>query len=434
MMSTGKVLLLHAVDTEGPLYESPPETVERVNRIVGLTLPANADTLAKLRRGEIDLGNAGATVQNVLRYSRFLGDWGAVSAMLEHVTSIAFRRAHCDSEGRPWIYNWHVMDHIGYEVNPRHRDIGYHNVFDFYRTLVDESGCEDEFGFHFHPDHYYPNAHLCGTTYSTSRHLYSILTRRLVDRSWFPRSFRAGFHTERIDSHLFLEQWIPHDFSNQAIFEDESTVGQLDLSDHRFGDWGRAPSSWGWYHPHHDDYQSVGQCRRRIFRCLNIGTRHRCIDAGEVRRAFGKVRAEGTDVLVAVTNHDFRDMAPDVKWLKDTFDAVSKETGIPWRSASISDTFLPWKASPVRSTWELQQDGNLVRLKLQYDDSIFGPQPFMAIKLRNEIYHHVNFDVIAPFRSFSYVFDENTVPLDRVERLVVGTNDRRGNVIIDHIK
>lgn len=432
-MSDARVLLLHAVDTEGPLYESPAETVARVNRIAGLTLPADEATLRRIRSGDLDLGEAAATVRTVLRYSEFLGDWSAVQGMLRRVMSPEFRNANADSGGGPWTFNWHVMDHVGYEVNPRRRDMGYHNVFDVYRDLLAAADSPDELGFHFHPDHYYPHAHLCGTNFSTSRHLYPILTRRLVDRSWFPRSFRAGFHTERPDSHAFLEQWIPHDFSNQAIEGDESMQGQLDLSDHRFGDWTRAPAQWGWYHPHHDDYQRPGQCRRRIFRCLNIGTRHRCVSATHVRQAFDQVKEHGRDVVVGITNHDFRDMAPDIEWLKHVFDVAAAETGVNWKSASISDTFAPWRGSPVRSHWSLRRHGGLVRLRIDYDAEIFGPQPFMAVKLVNEQYHHVNLDIVQPFRSFSYVFDENTVPMDRVRCVVIGTNDRRGNVIIDRV-
>lgn len=431
-MKTASVLLLHAVDTEGPLYEAPAETVSRINRIAGLSLPAEASTLSRLLNGDIALGPAQDVVDNVLRYSRFLGDWGAVRAMLGHVMSEVFRATHRDSLGRPWVYNWHVMDHVGYDVNPRRRDIGFHNIFDAYRDLIGDSG--DELGFHFHPDHYFSHAHLCGTNYNTSRYLYAILARRLIDRNWFPRSYRAGFHTERPDSHHFLEQWIPHDFSNQAIEGDRSTAGQLDLSDHRFGDWSRAPTRWGWYHPHHDDYQSVGQCRRRIFRCLNIGTRHRCITEAEVERAFEQVRTEGEDVVVAVTNHDFRDMAPDVEWLKRTFDAAADRTGIPWRTATITDTYAPWRKVRTEAEYTLVTEGSLTRLSISYAEEIFGPQPFLAVKLFNELYFHVNLDIVEPFRRFTYVFDDNTVPIEQVQAVVVGTNDHHGNVLIHRIK
>lgn len=51
------VLIVHAVDTEGPLYESFDATFERLDEIFGITgLPKTRETLDKLRNGEIDLG------------------------------------------------------------------------------------------------------------------------------------------------------------------------------------------------------------------------------------------------------------------------------------------------------------------------------------------------------------------------------------------
>src|SRR5690348_10378303 len=98
-MAEPRVLLLHAVDTEGPLYESPVETVDRVNRIAGLSLPVEESTLGRIQNGTIELGSKQQVVNNVLRYSQFLGDWSAVRAMLSQVMSREFRRQNADSDG-----------------------------------------------------------------------------------------------------------------------------------------------------------------------------------------------------------------------------------------------------------------------------------------------------------------------------------------------
>jgi hypothetical protein len=233
---------------------------------------------------------------------------------------------------------------------------------------------------------------------------------------------------------LFLEQWIPHDFSNQSIEANESEEKQLDLSQNRFGDWARAPRAWGYYHPHHDDYQSEGGCRRKIFRCLNIGTRIRCITRAEVEKAYEQAKKSGKPVVVAVTNHDFREMAEDTEWLKAEFDRASTIYGIPWRSATIDDTFLNTSARSATCDWEIESSSAQKRLVVRYSEPIFGPQPFLAIKLVNQIFHHVNFDIIEPFRQFSYVFDENTVVFEKVESIVLGTSDRWGNTLVTRVK
>lgn len=424
------VWVFHAVDTEGPLFETPEETVARVNRSCGLALSCDRATLDGLKAGTIDVGAAAPAVATLLRYSSFLGDWGELGQMLDRVGAADFRAAHADSFGRPWIYNWHIMDHVGYEINPRRRDIGFNNVFYFYDRWLARNDFADQIGFHFHPQHVYPQAHLSATLYDPSPWLHQSLLHRLIDRGFFPRSFRAGFHSERPDAHAFLEQWIPHDFSNQAIADDRTTAGQVDVDGHRFGDWRRAPTSWGWYHPHHDDHQRPGACRRRIFRCLNVGTRLRCITVSDIDAAFAQAATADAPVWLMVTNHDFRDMAPDVAWLKKHLDAASARAGLPWHIGNIDDTFAAWRAAPVSVRSEWQTHGGLTQLTLTYDAPIFGPQPYLGLRLTNELYRRDNFDIVEPFRRFTYCFDDNTIPIARVDDIVVGTNDRGGNAVV----
>ena len=38
----------------------------------------------------------------------------------------------------------------------------------------------------------------------------------MIDRQWFPAAHRPGFHVIRPDSHWFLEQFVPFDYSSQA--------------------------------------------------------------------------------------------------------------------------------------------------------------------------------------------------------------------------
>ena len=81
-------------------------------------------------------------------------------------------------------------------------------------------------------------ARSCATSCLHSPHLVGILARKLLERSWFPSVYRPGFHTIRPDSHWFLEQWFPFDYSNQSTDED---IDQPDLADGRFGDWRPPP-------------------------------------------------------------------------------------------------------------------------------------------------------------------------------------------------
>src|SRR5262249_25287901 len=143
------------------------------------------------------------------------------------------------------------------------------------------------------------------------------------------------------------------------------------------------------YHPSHDDYQRPGNCRRKIFRCLNVGCRVREINQEEVAKAFLQASKQPDPVVVCVTNHDHRDMTPEIVWLKENFDKASRESGIPWKSASIDDTFGEKDRPAVRREWQWEGNDSEATLRIHYSSPIFGPQPFLAIKLINEIYHHV---------------------------------------------
>lgn len=155
--------------------------------------------------------------------------------------------------------------------------------------------------------------------------LYAVLTeilcRRILDDAWFPVVNRPGFHAERPDSHAFLEQWIPFDYANQS-HEDETD--QPDLAGGRFGDWRRAPAHGAvTIHPMMT-IRRLGDRRRMIFRCLNVGTCLRPLKPSHLRQAFLEARQSGKAVL-AFADHDYRDIRPDVEAVRAMVAAVRAE-------------------------------------------------------------------------------------------------------------
>jgi len=305
--------IVHCIDTEGPLSESLTDTFERVKSVFGIDLPVSIENLQKLQRQEIPIdGQEGALAQMLdpalLKYNN---SWEDIRAMLLDLMSDGFRRRQVDDFGNGWVYSWHCMDHMHYSVNPRHKDVGYGNVFRFYRDIIKETGSDqDEINWHFHPRSITGNPLHAATSYLNSYPvLLEILCRRILEDGWFPTVNRPGFHSERPDSHAFLEQWIPYDYANQVH---EAIGDQPDLINGRFGDWLRAPRSWRGYHPAFDDYQQEGTCKRTIFRCLNVGTRFRSLEESHVIEAFQESESSGCAVL-AFADHDYRDIRVDVE-------------------------------------------------------------------------------------------------------------------------
>ena len=434
------VYVVHCVDTEGPLHESLPETFKRLKEIFGIDLDPSPENLDKIQKGLLDLGGLEEEVAKVFspQLINYNDSWEKIDNMLKDIMSSNFRNRLPDSFGGGWIYNWHCLDLVGYSENPRRRDIGFHQIFDHYKPLIEgeESNKKDGLHFHYHPMPFSKKAHYCATHYfATGNRLFEILARDIIDRYWFPRVNRPGFHVTRPDSHWFLEQFVPFDYSNQGM--EESDFGQKDLANGRYGDWRRAPRTWQPYHPSHDDYQVPGSCRRWIARCLNLGGRYRSISQKEVDQAFSEAES-GASVILAFTDHDFRDMRPGVDHLRGMLSkAQQRFPSVQFKYCEAREAFRRalqlGDSSPCQLS--LSFEGNI--LKIESDKKTFGPQPFLAIKTRSGEYFHDNFDFQEPFYSWTYTFDQATFELSALKNIGIATCDETGNatiVIYDTLK
>ena len=435
-----KLYLVHAIDTEGPLYESIEATFERLEKITGLQLEASAVNLEKIKNKELDLNGhedlaALITSEQLLNYN---DTWDKVDQMLYELLSPEFRQRYADSLANGWIYSWFVVDHVGFKTNPRRRDIGYHNVYDHYKFILKETNSlQDEINWHFHPASRYQEAHICATNYINSPHLYEGLARGIIDRQFFPSTFRPGFHAERPDAHWFLEQWIPFDYGNQAIAGEANDPKQNDVSAGRLGDWRRAINDWSPYKPSHDDYQIAGNCNRTIFRCLNVGTRFKLLDEQEVRRAFARAHA-GKDTILAFTNHDFRDMRNDVEYVHKLVSKVAKDyPEVIWQHSGAKEAaqqVLELKKKDFRLSAKITKLANGLHLDVKANYPSFGPQPFLAVKTKDKRYLSDNFDLQTPKRHWTYVFDQDSIMPDSIDSIGIASNDQNGNTFVINLK
>lgn len=429
------VYIVHCIDTEGPLYESVDATFDRLREIFHLNLPASQDLLRRLQAGEVQLEGLEAAVQKVVdpHLLAYNDTWDKVDAMMAKLLSESFRTQVPDSAGRGWIYNWFCVDHVDYDVNPRRRDMGYHNIFEHYRGMIRETGSsQDGLHFHYHPHSFRREAHRCATHWwSSSNSLHQILSRRIIDHQWFPAAHRPGFHVIRPDSHWFLEQHIPFDFSSQSMVDNEKDGAQFGLLGGRFGDWRRAPANWQPYHPSGDDYQVPGNCRRWIARCLNVGTRYRLLEERDVRQAF-KEAAEGKPVVLAITNHDFRNMGPDIDGVRELLQRVASDfPDVPFLFSEAVTAMRSALALEPLPPCELQLEIHRINdsthvLKVHSTIPTFGPQPWLALKTVEGTHHFDNFDIDTPFHQWQYVFDEETIPLAAVNAIGVAANNAFG--------
>lgn len=433
-MESEKVLyVVHCIDTEGPLDEDLAATFKRLKDIFGLDIKPSIEALGMLQNCEIDLGGIEKSVSeciapDLLHYNR---NWTDIDLMLDELLSADFRLQQPDDFGQGWVYSWHCMDHVGLTENPRKKDFGYGKIFSHYRKrLMEEGNRADELNWHFHPLSLTRQPLHAATCYVNSYDILTqILCRRIIDDNWFPVVNRPGFHSERPDSHTFLEQWIPFDYANQS---GSYNTDQPDLAAHRFGDWSRASRSWRGYHPHHDDYQIEGQCRRWIFRCLNVGTRFRPLLMQDVREAFLEADLTGAAIL-AFADHDYRDIRRDVRTVRHFLNQTSKmfpEVKIKYSGAHEASIDLLGYSEKPKLQFELSIASNQIIVSVT-NGKIFGPQPYLAIKTKDGLYFHDNFDCIKPKEKWIYTLDEQTLPVDSVSKIGVGSAGLYGGFAVE---
>ncbi len=410
------VYLVHAVDAEGPLYESFEATFERIENAFGFKIKATLENLEKLQNKELPLyGKEDQIAKMISKESlKYNADFQQLNTMLATIGSAEFRNKFQDSFGNGWIYNWFCVDHIGYTSNPRKKELGFHKIFDFYKDFIKKTNSKDSIHWHFHPVHPSGVSNLCATNYLINTNFFDIIAKRILEREWFPSVNRAGFNTGRADSHWLLEQWIPFDISNQSY---EEITEQDDLAGGRFGDWRRAPLDWRIYNPNHDDYQSIETCRRYIGRCLNVGTRIRNLTENEVVKAFEFAQKNGK-ALMGVTNHDFREMSQDISKMHEMLSKVSAMfPNVKYKFSEAREAFNtclfgnfePPQNNILNVNWKEGANSQQKLLEIEAIEETFGPQPFLAIKTRDGMIYHDNLDIQIPFKKWTYVFDYQTV-------------------------
>ena len=377
--------------------------------------------------GQLDLNGNEEGVKSLIDIHRMAtgGDWNAIDGMLEKITSRNFRTRLTDCEGQGWKYSWFCMDHVGFTgKNPRRRDAGHHKIFDHYVDMVSTQDMGDIVQFHHHPVSHSGNYNESGTAFWGRTTINDILTRKIIERRWFPVAFRPGFHTERADAHWFLEQWIPFDYGNQAVKRE--ATNQPDMMDGRFGDWRIAPAEWKPYHPAYDNYQKKGNCHRWITRCLNMNAKSCEITLEDVIEAFALAQMEGKAIL-AFTDHDYKDMEYEVNRMR-SFIQLSKEK-FPQVDFKYTDAVTAIREYCDLEPQEIGASCNIVvvqngrRLAVKTKTDIFGTQPYLSFKTRDGRFIWDNMDNGID-NQWNYTFDYNSIPYDEIEKIGVAvTND-----------
>ena len=439
------VYIVHAVDTEGPLYESLSAKFKRIKDLYGIDIKKrNYTEFKKLLKKKILHNNKKINISDIFssHLNKYNENWSQLNEMIDEMMTDQFRNKYKDSFNDCYKFTWHCLDHVGFINNPRKRTLGFHKIYDFYKKkITNNKKYGDSIEWHFHPMSTFKDANFCATFYFRDPIIYEILCRKILDRNFFPSSYRAGFQAERPDSNWFLEQWIPFDITNMSIKNKNHWEKFRDFKNGRSGNWRNAPSNWEIYNPDIRDYQKKGECKRYIGRALNILNRIASINQKEVDSAFKRADKLNKPVLMGVASHDWRDLREEVDFVYKLVKTASKKfKNVKFKFLPVQEAFQKTifnnkvkrklKIKVIKNFKSIKDHPNLI-IKTSGCE-IFGPQPFLAIKTKNNQYIHDNFDFIKK-NTWGYAFHENTLSLDKVKEIAIATNDKFGFTYIKKI-
>lgn len=430
---SAELYIVFNIDTEGPATEPLRHIFWRVKNIYGLDWEPTYENLARLQSGDVDgldeesrLG-----IRTMLSPDRleYIHNWEEMTTAVEGFFSDDCRKDFPDSYGDGYTYSFYIRDLVDYDYNPRRKPIGYHQVYDFYAEQIDRLKSVDKLYWHFHAPGNVRHAYLDGLNISHTNHHVQVLARRVLDRADFPACFRPGMDHVRPDHNMFLELWVPFDYSNQGAEPTPEELSQKDNSPGRFGDWRRAPRDWSTYHPDFYDYQKPGSMRRVIARNLYTRSRFRGMTVEEVHKAIARVES-GENTIMSFSCHDSRDMRNEVVHINGLLrEACGQGHPVPFRYVNAVDAMrlaleLPFEQPPV-----LEARWNGDRFEVGSDKPLWGPQPFFCFMTWDHRYYHDNLDFVGE-NEWSYTFDWQTMDKRALAKVAVASNDAYGNTTV----
>ena len=347
-MNKPVVLVVHCVDTEGP---------------IGGDVRRNPDGTPE-----------------------FMDSWIDIKDSLREITNNRFRVESCDSFGNPYMLNWFIMDFTGFKTNPKNRVQKYHDTYDNIKSINTKI---DSFHWHYHQ----PPASGAGDKWSeswkNSDEHYNILGRRILDREDFPEAFRAGGTIEdNICSH-WLEDNLMIDYSNRVSHKSYKTKNIFDFN------WHGAPDDWGYYHPSKDTFLEKGDMRRYIARSVDLKSRFHLLEEWEVLQAFEKSKKENKPVILSYFSHDHRDMRAETNYAIDIIKRQSKKSNVPfmWCDAKKAIQICE-NIDPVVVKIGIEDHGG--KFMIYFREEIYQKHPFVYTMDRdgNIDYHMLDLEWI----------------------------------------
>jgi hypothetical protein len=241
-----------------------------------------------------------------------------------------------------------------------------------------------------------------------------MLNHLLIDKNFFPSSYRSGWTWEDNGLSQFLEKWIPFDFSNLSPLKHTDNIEPIE----NVYDWSRAPVERTFYHPSDTDYQTFGNMSRVMLRCTP-GT----FSAGENDLIFQQ--ALTTDRFVCCYTHVDYGLLTAIAACHQLLQTGSATYGVPFKFITADEAArLYWGFNDTIPP-NLSVTKNADTLVVESDEDIYQQRPYVAVKYPNGTYSDI--DIAVGENAHSWVYD-NQPNEDEPCMMVAAATDRAGNV------
>ncbi len=297
------------------------------------------------------------------------------------VMAESYRNAHRDSLGNPMKFTWYMQCGSLYTYGTTTGTLlPFELMQDYHGAEIEHWG--DELAYHYHtwiwndPDgdgvyhwNQAPDFSYCLDDFDqTVAHL-------ILDRGFYPTSFRSGWHymDNLFQSHL--DDWFPYRFENDWPAIRSDTTEPID----NVYDWSRATSAWVPYHPDPNDYQSIGSLRGWESRSRYM----KSLTRANLDDAFNQALA-GTNEIMTLFAHlketDFLDSAAAIHdMLTDAHDCMP---AVDFEYLTGRECMLKWRNGTDTTPPTIQitnVDANGIRIAtIRTNEPIYQKQPFVA--------------------------------------------------------
>ena len=140
--------------------------------------------------------------------------------------------------------------------------------------------------------------------------------------------------------------------------------------------------------------------------------------------------AQNNPVLMAYTNHDFRNLIKETQNIVAMIHKVSQKfPDVKYRWANPVEDFracLKLKRSdPIKFNAEITEK----YFKVYSNEPVWGIQPFLSIKTKDNCYYHDNF-IVDSETAWTYPLDAHSFLLDSLSCIGFAANDDIGNTTV----